>query len=240
MILSMLRAHFRATKSALNLYCADEFYLDFEEGGIKRCATGRMTLNSAAAQACLKKPDVDNMSPVPSRKRSASSSSASGERSSQLPARKRRKASSSPRAAATIEAEEDVPPPQRALFEGYTFLLTQRPKDDKQCTDSPPPEPVDRALIGSQLRNRRGRVLDSYGRERIISNRFDTYCRTSKYLMGLALGVPPLSYTWVAECIRRTKVFRASIFCQSVRADVRIFWACSRMVFLLPTCRSST
>lgn len=65
---------------------------------------------------------------------------------------------------------------------------------------------MDRTLIASQLRNRRGRVLDTYSGERIISNRFfvlsDTYCRTSKYLMGLALGVPPVSYRWVTECIQ--------------------------------------
>ena len=29
-----------------------------------------------------------------------------------------------------IECEDDVPPAQKSLFHGYTFMLTQKPKED--------------------------------------------------------------------------------------------------------------
>ena len=29
-----------------------------------------------------------------------------------------------------VECEDDVPPAQKSLFHGYTFMLTQKPKED--------------------------------------------------------------------------------------------------------------
>ncbi len=43
----------------------------------------------------------------------------------------------------------------------------------------------------------------------IIHGRFfvlsDTYCRTSKYLVGLGLGVPLVSYDWISECVSKVR-----------------------------------
>ena len=45
--------------------------------------------------------------------------------------------------------------------------------------------------------------------EQIYDGRYfvlsDAVCRTMKYLWGLALGLPPVSYEWVQECIRRVR-----------------------------------
>ena len=48
----------------------------------------------------------------------------------------------------------------------------------------------------------------------IVDGRFfvvsDAYCRTGKYLTGLALGVPPVSYDWIKECIARVQWYTTS------------------------------
>ena len=40
------------------------------------------------------------------------------------------------------------------------------------------------------------------GRYFILS---DAMCRTMKYLWGLAVGLPPVAYEWIQECIRRVR-----------------------------------
>ena len=36
----------------------------------------------------------------------------------------------------TVESEEEVPSNQKSLFHGYTFMLTQKPKDDGRTGES--------------------------------------------------------------------------------------------------------
>lgn len=41
----------------------------------------------------------------------------------------------------------------------------------------------------------------------------DTYCKTRKYLVGLALGLPCVSYCWITECIEKVcEHFSAILF----------------------------
>ena len=41
------------------------------------------------------------------------------------------------------------------------------------------------------------------GRYLVVS---DCHCRTQKYLLALALGVPIISYSWVKDCVAQNKV----------------------------------
>ena len=98
------------------------------------------------------------------------------------------------------------------------------------CTPSlatPPIVPINRDAIAQQLMNRRGKVVDNYDEDTMVMHytthyavshvvylgyyvqvfrgRFfvlsDTCCRTHKYLIGLALGVPCVRYSWIRDCI---------------------------------------
>ena len=39
----------------------------------------------------------------------------------------------------------------------------------------------------------------------------DAYCRTKKYLLGLALGLPCVSYGWIKECIAKVYTCRETV-----------------------------
>ena len=58
----------------------------------------------------------------------------------------------------------------------------------------------------------------------------DSCCRTKKYMMGLALGLPCVAYGWVRECIE--KVFTLCIY---VHVHVHVYYTLytSMHVFLL-------
>jgi hypothetical protein len=107
------------------------------------------------------------------------------------------------------EGWEEVSQPsnsQRSLFEGLSFLLTMRRKEDRHLA-TPPSEQFNKDKIASQIRSRMGRVLDSVDQKLTGSSGCfvlsDSYCKTQKYLVGLALGLPCISYCWISQCIEK-------------------------------------
>ena len=155
------------------------------------------------------------------------------------------------------EGEEDTPSDsQLGLFEGLSFLLTMRSKEDKhfgidcyththarthahthahthtlymqphhQMNRSTRSELRPRSVpewdVSSTVPQSRESVsipfhilvrfqnFDSLIPQVMDSKCFvvsDGYCRTRKYLMGLALGLPCVSYGWIRECIEKVCV----------------------------------
>ena len=166
------------------------------------------------------------------------------------------------------EERDSLPSNQQNLFNGLSFLLTHRTKEDKHlgihvymclhviymlflfittlyviinfiyllATATPPCELIDKEQVVSRIHSRMGRILENTdhmvslhsipiltsipflcvtqfyvtiltqaecGECYVIS---DGYCRTKKYMMGLAMGLHCISYGWINECIDKVYI----------------------------------
>jgi hypothetical protein len=111
------------------------------------------------------------------------------------------------------DVTESLPPNQRNLFEGFSFLLTHRPKEDKHYA-TPPNEKLDKEIIASQIRSRMGHILENTDQGAVDGQCYvlsDACCRTRKYLLGLALSLPCISYGWITECINKGELVDHSL-----------------------------
>jgi len=53
----------------------------------------------------------------------------------------------------------------------------------------------------------------------------DDCCRTQKFLMGLALGIPVVSYTWITDCIQQVSLASQGAWHRERRIRVsEIYW----------------
>uniref|UniRef100_W5NA29 TP53-binding protein 1 n=1 Tax=Lepisosteus oculatus TaxID=7918 RepID=W5NA29_LEPOC len=116
--------------------------------------------------------------------------------------------------------ETHGPLPQSAtLFLGYAFLLTASSESDRE-TNQPGSEgeeeyvqtaPYNKHYTESQLRTGGGYILQDFNEGQcnaayqslLIA---DQYCRTQKYLLCVASGVPCVSHLWVQYCCRDNKL----------------------------------
>ncbi|XP_056269219.1 TP53-binding protein 1 isoform X3 [Pseudoliparis swirei] len=119
-------------------------------------------------------------------------------------------------------AETHGPPPQNpTLFMGFAFMLTtsseidrlanRHGSDDEDDDDAVQTGPYNKAYTESQLQAGGGFVLQDFNEEQckaayqslLIA---DQHCRTRKYLLCLASGVPSVSHIWVRDCCRDNKL----------------------------------
>ncbi|XP_077942064.1 TP53-binding protein 1 isoform X3 [Gasterosteus aculeatus] len=117
-------------------------------------------------------------------------------------------------------AETHGPLPQNTtLFMGFAFMLTASSEIDR-LTNRPASDdeddyvqtgPYNKAYTESQLQAGGGFVLQDFNEEQckaayqslLIA---DQHCRTRKYLLCLASGVPSVSHLWVRDCCRENKL----------------------------------
>ncbi|XP_062417889.1 TP53-binding protein 1 isoform X3 [Pungitius pungitius] len=117
-------------------------------------------------------------------------------------------------------AETHGPLPQNTtLFMGFAFMLTASSEIDR-LTNRPGSDdeddyvetgPYNKAYTESQLQAGGGFVLQDFNEEQckaayqslLIA---DQHCRTRKYLLCLASGVPSVSHLWVRDCCRENKL----------------------------------
>ncbi|XP_064390108.1 mucin-17-like isoform X4 [Halichondria panicea] len=97
---------------------------------------------------------------------------------------------------------------QGHMFRGYVFMLTQRTKEDSQTAS--PKTSIDKETAVKQIRSKAGRIADTLTKQEVIDGRTfvlsDSFCKTKKYLLGLALDVPCITYSWLSDCIQQGKV----------------------------------
>ncbi|NXG79278.1 TP53B protein, partial [Baryphthengus martii] len=111
-------------------------------------------------------------------------------------------------------------PHNKTLFLGYAFLLTMATSSDKQVNHQKPSDgpmgsseeeeefleitPYDKHYIAQQLRAGAGYILEDFNETQcnaayqclLIA---DQHCRTRKYLLCLARGIPCVSHIWVHD-----------------------------------------
>ncbi|XP_070814491.1 TP53-binding protein 1-like isoform X5 [Chaetodon trifascialis] len=117
-------------------------------------------------------------------------------------------------------AETHGPLPQNAsLFMGFAFMLTASSESDRLTNKLTSDEeedyvetgPYNKAYTESQLQAGGGFVLPDFNEEQckaayqslLIA---DQHCRTRKYLLCLASGVPCVSHIWVRDCCKDNKL----------------------------------
>ncbi|XP_071345711.1 TP53-binding protein 1 isoform X2 [Trachinotus anak] len=117
-------------------------------------------------------------------------------------------------------AETHGPLPQNtSLFMGFAFMLTASSEVDRltnklTCDDSEDyieTGPYNKAYTESQLLAGGGFILPDFNEEQckaayqslLIA---DQHCRTRKYLLCLASGVPCVSHIWVRDCCKENKL----------------------------------
>ncbi|KAK2854288.1 hypothetical protein Q5P01_006949 [Channa striata] len=117
-------------------------------------------------------------------------------------------------------AETHGPMPQNAsLFMGFAFMLTASSESDRLTNklssddeeDYVQTGPYNKAYTESQLQAGGGFILPDFNEEQckaayqslLIA---DQHCRTRKYLLCLASGVPCVSHIWVRDCCKENKL----------------------------------
>ncbi|XP_063737131.1 TP53-binding protein 1 isoform X2 [Eleginops maclovinus] len=117
-------------------------------------------------------------------------------------------------------AETHGPLPQNTtLFMGFAFMLTASSEIDRLTNKSASDDeddyvqtgPYNKAYTESQLQAGGGFVLPDFNEEQckaayqslLIA---DQHCRTRKYLLCLASGVPCVSHIWVRDCCKENKL----------------------------------
>ncbi|XP_069384428.1 TP53-binding protein 1 isoform X4 [Paralichthys olivaceus] len=120
-------------------------------------------------------------------------------------------------------SETQGPQPQNAsLFMGFAFMLTVSSESDRltnKLTEEEEAEeedhsqtgPFNKAYTESQLQAGGGFILPDFNEEQckaayqslLIA---DQHCRTRKYLLCLASGVPCVSHVWVRDCCKENKL----------------------------------
>uniref|UniRef100_A0A3Q3JAR8 TP53-binding protein 1 n=1 Tax=Monopterus albus TaxID=43700 RepID=A0A3Q3JAR8_MONAL len=115
-------------------------------------------------------------------------------------------------------AESHGPLPQNtSLFMGFAFMLTGSSESDRISNYySSPAEyvqtgPYNKTYTESQLQAGGGFILPDFNEEQckaayqslLIA---DQHCRTRKYLLCLASGVPCVSHIWVRDCCKENKL----------------------------------
>ncbi|XP_076590629.1 TP53-binding protein 1 isoform X3 [Chaetodon auriga] len=117
-------------------------------------------------------------------------------------------------------ADTHGPLPQNAsLFMGFAFMLTASSESDRLTNKLTSDEeedyvetgPYNKAYTESQLQAGGGFVLPDFNEEQckaayqslLIA---DQHCRTRKYLLCLASGVPCVSHIWVRDCCKDNKL----------------------------------
>ncbi|KAJ8412991.1 hypothetical protein AAFF_G00105730 [Aldrovandia affinis] len=103
-------------------------------------------------------------------------------------------------------------PPSASLFLGYAFLLTASSERDRETNllaseeeEYVPTAPYNKSYTESQLEAGGGFVLQDFNEGQckaayqslLIA---DQHCRTRKYLLCVASGVPCVSHVWVRDC----------------------------------------
>ncbi|KAM9764542.1 TP53-binding protein 1 isoform 2-T4 [Menidia menidia] len=115
-------------------------------------------------------------------------------------------------------------PPNASLFMGFAFMLTAASARDRESNRTLTEEeegegeegyvqtgPYNKAYTESQLEAGGGFILPHFNEEQckaayqslLIA---DQHCRTRKYLLCLAAGVPPVSHLWVRDCCLHNKL----------------------------------
>ncbi|XP_041835784.1 TP53-binding protein 1 isoform X2 [Melanotaenia boesemani] len=118
-------------------------------------------------------------------------------------------------------AETHGPLPQNAsLFMGFAFMLTASSESDRLTNkilsddeeeDYVQTGPYNKAYTESQLQAGGGFILPDFNEEQckaayqslLIA---DQHCRTRKYMLCLASGVPCVSHIWVRDCCKENKL----------------------------------
>ncbi|XP_028999920.1 TP53-binding protein 1 isoform X2 [Betta splendens] len=118
-------------------------------------------------------------------------------------------------------AETHGPMPQNAsLFMGFAFMLTASSESDRLTNKLSSDEeeedyvqtgPYNKAYTESQLQAGGGFILPDFNEEQckaayqslLIA---DQHCRTRKYFLCLASGVPCVSHIWVRDCCKENKL----------------------------------
>ncbi|XP_035009072.1 TP53-binding protein 1 isoform X3 [Hippoglossus stenolepis] len=119
-------------------------------------------------------------------------------------------------------SETQGPLPQNtSLFMGFAFMLTASSESDRltnKLTEEEEEEedpietsPFNKAYTESQLQAGGGFILPDFNEEQckaayqslLIA---DQHCRTRKYLLCLASGVPCVSHVWVRDCCKENKL----------------------------------
>ncbi|NXP68949.1 TP53B protein, partial [Chloropsis cyanopogon] len=119
-----------------------------------------------------------------------------------------------------LEGDHGPLPLNRTLFLGYAFLLTMATPSDKLVNHQKPSDgptgsseeeedflemtPYDKHYIAQQLRAGAGYILEDFNETQcnaayqclLIA---DQHCRTQKYLLCLARGIPCVSHIWVHD-----------------------------------------
>ncbi|XP_010141167.1 PREDICTED: tumor suppressor p53-binding protein 1, partial [Buceros rhinoceros silvestris] len=119
-----------------------------------------------------------------------------------------------------LEDHQGPLPHNKTLFLGYAFLLTMATPSDKLLNDQKPSDgptgsseeeeeflgmtPYDKHYIAQQLRAGAGYILEDFNETQcnaayqclLIA---DQHCRTRKYLLCLARGIPCVSHIWVHD-----------------------------------------
>ncbi|XP_077420799.1 TP53-binding protein 1 [Vanacampus margaritifer] len=118
-------------------------------------------------------------------------------------------------------AETHGPMPHNAsLFMGFAFMLTASSEtdrlnnllsDDPEEDDHVQTSPFNKAYTESQLLAGGGFVLPDFNEEQCKAAYqslliVDQHCRTRKYLLCLASGVPCVSHLWVRDCCKDNKL----------------------------------
>ncbi|XP_053276471.1 TP53-binding protein 1 [Pleuronectes platessa] len=122
------------------------------------------------------------------------------------------------RAGEVWEAQGPLPH-NSSLFMGFAFMLTASSESDRltnQLTEEEEEEgeatsPFNKAYTESQLQAGGGFILPDFNEEQckaayqslLIA---DQHCRTRKYLLCLASGVPCVSHVWVRDCCKENKL----------------------------------
>ncbi|KAM3625229.1 uncharacterized protein V6R79_008976 [Siganus canaliculatus] len=110
-------------------------------------------------------------------------------------------------------------PQNTSLFMGFAFMLTASSESDRLSNKLSSDEeeeyvqtgPYNKAYTESQLQAGGGFILPSFNEEQckaayqslLIA---DQHCRTRKYLLCLASGVPCVSHIWVRDCCKDNKL----------------------------------
>uniref|UniRef100_A0A1A8JNV1 TP53-binding protein 1 n=1 Tax=Nothobranchius kuhntae TaxID=321403 RepID=A0A1A8JNV1_NOTKU len=118
-------------------------------------------------------------------------------------------------------SESHGPLPQNAsLFMGFAFMLTVSSESDRVSNKTSTSDeeedyvqtgPYNKAYTESQLQAGGGFILPDFNEEQckaayqslLIA---DQHCRTRKYLLCLASGVPCVSHIWVRDCCKENKL----------------------------------
>ncbi|XP_024857817.1 TP53-binding protein 1 isoform X2 [Kryptolebias marmoratus] len=117
-------------------------------------------------------------------------------------------------------AETHGPLPQNtSLFMGFAFMLTASSESDRVTNKASSDDeedyvqtgPYNKAYTESQLQAGGGFILPDFNEEQckaayqslLIA---DQHCRTRKYLLCLASGVPCVSHIWVRDCCKENKL----------------------------------